>query len=81
MRLRIKEERLKKEISQKELAEKSGYSVAYISEIESGKKIPTLNSLYDIAIALNVCPKELMRFECYDKGFEGCIVTTKYIKE
>lgn len=60
--LLIKEVRLSKNLSQMELAKKSGISQSYLSELESNKKSPTLRLLCKIAEALNVQPEELVNF-------------------
>jgi transcriptional regulator with XRE-family HTH domain len=52
--LRIKESRLRKRMSQAELAERIDMSVSYISRIETAKKQASLNSLVRIANALGV---------------------------
>lgn len=74
MRLRIKEERLKKEISQKELAIKIGISKAYLSELENHIKMPTTSTLFDIACALSICPKDLIECteECKKRYMDKC---------
>jgi DNA-binding Xre family transcriptional regulator len=58
---RIKEERKKRGINQKALAESVGTSIAYISNIEEGKQnILTIKMLDRIATALNVCTVSLL---------------------
>lgn len=47
----IYEERKKQKMTQCELAEKSGLNRTYISDIERGKRNPTLNVLLQIADA------------------------------
>ncbi|MTB53922.1 helix-turn-helix domain-containing protein [Lewinella sp. W8] len=51
---KIKEIREKKGISQAALAEASGLSATYISQVESGKKSPTLKSLQKLSDAIGV---------------------------
>jgi len=46
--------RLEKGFTQSKLSELAGISCDYLSEIERGKKSPSLNCLHDIAIALNI---------------------------
>ena len=52
--LRIKEFRMRKRLSQAELAERIDMSVSYISQIETAKKQASLASLVRIANALEV---------------------------
>ena len=51
---RIKEIRIKRRISQEELAERADLSVSYICHIERAKKKASLTSLVSIANALGV---------------------------
>lgn len=54
-------QRVIKDMSQKELAELCGKPVSIISKIEKGKTNPTLSTLNEIAIALNIDIKELFK--------------------
>lgn len=66
-RLNIREHRLAKNISQRELAQKSGISQSYVSLLEKGierEKSPTLQTIESIADALGVCAKDVLIFEC-----------------
>lgn len=47
-------------ITQEQLAERSGFSQQYISGLETGRRNPTVVTLYEIAAALNVTPVELL---------------------
>ena len=62
--MRIKEYRIKLSMSQKDLAEKCGVSKNYISEIENGHKIPSVNLLLHLSRILDVCPCMILRFKC-----------------
>ena len=57
----IKYFRLKSNMTQEQLAEKSDLSVSYIKQIESGKEFKniTFNTISKIAKALNIDVKEL----------------------
>ena len=57
----IKHFRLKANMTQEQLAEKSDLSVSYIKQIESGKEFKniTFNTFSKIAKALNIDVKEL----------------------
>lgn len=52
----IKKYRLKENMTQKELANKSGYSYAYIRRIESKKckKTFSIQTIYNLSLTLNV---------------------------
>jgi transcriptional regulator with XRE-family HTH domain len=52
--------RLEKGLSQEELAARSGFNQHYISELEAGKRNPTIISLHEIAQGLGVVPAELL---------------------
>jgi DNA-binding XRE family transcriptional regulator len=58
--------RVERGMQRKDLAERSGVSYPYLSEIENGKKRPSSESLLAIANALGLRPSELMeRAEIY----------------
>ncbi len=57
---RIKEVRLSNEKTLKELAELSGISVSYLSDIERGRTLPTINILASIATALGISVIDLL---------------------
>lgn len=60
---RIREERLKKGYTQQEVAEKAEICVMYLSEIERGIKMPSLNSFIPILEALEVSADYILRGE------------------
>jgi transcriptional regulator with XRE-family HTH domain len=49
------------DLTQEELAERSGLSQQYISDLERGKRNPTIVTLYELATALGVSHMELVR--------------------
>lgn len=49
-----------KELTQEDLAEKSGFSQQYISDLERGKRNPTIVTIYEIAQALGVSHLDLV---------------------
>ena len=57
---KIKEIRIKKNLSQSELARLSGMDRSNLNKIENGKKQPTLQTLNKIAGALRVSVKSLL---------------------
>jgi transcriptional regulator with XRE-family HTH domain len=59
---RIAALRRAKKLSQEEFAEKSGYSVEFISLVERGVNAPSVAGLEKIAKALNVAIKDLFDF-------------------
>lgn len=57
--LRIREIRLKRNMSQEELSKLSDVSASYISELESNSKMPTILTLCKLADALDAEVSEL----------------------
>ena len=57
----IKRIRLAKDMTQGDLCRKLEVDRAYMSNIESGKKTPTLSTITNIAKALNVSVDELLK--------------------
>jgi transcriptional regulator with XRE-family HTH domain len=55
--------RLAKGLTQEEFAERSGFSQQYISDLERGRRNPTVVSLYELAQALRVTHMELVQPE------------------
>lgn len=47
-------------LTQEQFAEVSGFSQQYISDLEGGKRNPTVVSLYELAVALSVTPADLV---------------------
>lgn len=60
--------RLAKGLTQEEFAERSGFSQQYISDLERGRRNPTVVSLYELAQALGVTHMELVQPEKKDSG-------------
>lgn len=52
--------RLGKGLTQEELAERSGFDQRYISQLESGRRNPTVVTLFELAQALEVPPADLI---------------------
>lgn len=50
----VRKARETKGLTQEQLAERSGFTQQYISGLETGKRNPTIVSLYEIAQALGV---------------------------
>ena len=48
-------------ISQETLAFESGYHPTYISQLERGKKSPSLRTIIRLATVLNICGSEILR--------------------
>lgn len=57
----VRKYRLERQLTQEEFAVKSGFSQQYISDLERGKRNPTVVSLYELAQALGVTPIELIQ--------------------
>jgi transcriptional regulator with XRE-family HTH domain len=60
---RIAELRRAAKLTQENLAEKTGYSVDFISLVERGVNAPSVEHLPDFAVALGVSLKDLFDFE------------------
>lgn len=56
----VREARDARGITQEQLAAVSGFSQQYISDLERGHRNPTIVSLYEIAEALAVTPRDLV---------------------
>jgi len=53
--------RKSKDMTQEELAEISGFSQQYISGLEKGQRNPTVVTIYELSVALNVNYIELLK--------------------
>ena len=60
-KLKIREYRQNRDLTQKDLSLRAGISQGYLSALESNKKSPTYRNLCKIARALEVCPCELIK--------------------
>ena len=58
--LNVRRLRLAKALTQEQFAEKSGFSQQYISDLERGRRNPTIVSLYELAVALDATPVDLL---------------------
>ena len=59
--LRLKEARLKKGFTQKDLSDLSGIHITYISEIERGVKMPSINTFVKIIEVLDISADYVLR--------------------
>lgn len=75
--LRIAEVRVKHDLTQEELAEKIGKTSQFISNIETGKRKPSLSTLLNIAKVLNLSLDYLI----YDNDIEEKIRDDIYMKQ
>ncbi|MCA0200484.1 MAG: helix-turn-helix domain-containing protein [Proteobacteria bacterium] len=57
----VKRLRLKKELSQEQFAELSGFSQQYLSGLENGRRNPTVVTVYELAQSLGVSHLDLLR--------------------
>jgi len=53
--------RKEKGLTQEQLSELSGLSQQYISDLERGKRNPTIVTIYELAMALSVTHVELVK--------------------
>ncbi|WP_312052049.1 helix-turn-helix domain-containing protein [Brevundimonas diminuta] len=56
----LKRIRVERGLTQEELAERSGFSQQYISDMERGRRNPTIVSLWELAQAIGVTPVDLI---------------------
>ena len=56
----VRRARERAKLTQEQLAERSGFSQQYISDLERGRRNPTIVSLYELATALGVDHVELV---------------------
>jgi len=59
----LRKVREEKGISMTELAEKTGYTKSFISQVEKNKTSPSLSSFFQIAEALGISPQEILHRE------------------
>lgn len=57
----VRAARAERGITQEQLADVSGFSQQYISDLERGRRNPTIVSLYELAQALSVTPIDLLQ--------------------
>ena len=77
---RIRESRIKKGFTQQELADRAETSVVYLSEIERGIKMPSLNVFIKIIDALDVSADYILRDELSSgKEYIGTEVSEKLL--
>jgi transcriptional regulator with XRE-family HTH domain len=62
----VSHHRVARGLTQEEFAERSGISQQYISDLERGRRNPTVVSLYELAQALGVSHMELLQPEKKD---------------
>ena len=63
MRLKLREVRQRKFMTQQELADAMGTTKANISRIENGKQAPFPSTIKRLAVALGVPPEELVDWD------------------
>ena len=57
----VRKLRLECQMTQEQLSDASGLAQQYISELENGRRNPTIVTLYEIAVALKVVPADLLQ--------------------
>lgn len=68
---RIRYLRKQKDISQEELALRAGINAVYYGQIERGQKCPTVDTLYKIAVGLEVSLPDLLRIDAPSMDIEN----------
>jgi transcriptional regulator with XRE-family HTH domain len=68
---RLREERTKAGISQRELARRLGLSASLISQLESGQSKPSVGTLYAIVTELNLSLDRVIRGDDYEQGAQA----------
>lgn len=65
-KVHLKKHRKNRGLTQKELAKKSNLSQQYIADLEKSDrtKSPTLDTIANLSLALEVCPFSLIEFNC-----------------
>jgi transcriptional regulator with XRE-family HTH domain len=56
----VKRIRVARGLTQEELAERSGFSQQYLSDLERGRRNPTIVSLWELSQALSATPVDLI---------------------
>jgi len=59
----VRRVRLKKGLTQEEFSDLSGFSQQYLSSLENGQRNPTVITVYELAVALDVDHLELLQPE------------------
>ena len=67
--LTLQELRKARKISQEALGFESGYHRTYISQLERGRKSPSLKTIFQLAAALKASPSEIVL--CVERAFSG----------
>ena len=75
---KIKTERKRQKTTLEKLSEKIGISRNFLWEIEAGRKAPALNTLYNIAITLNMSIDYLMGVSDENKRINNERTITEY---
>lgn len=57
----VRRVRTAKGLTQEQFADRSGFSQQYISDLERGRRNPTVVTLFELAQALDVTPVQLLK--------------------
>jgi transcriptional regulator with XRE-family HTH domain len=71
MQVRLREVRQQKFVTQEELSERTGITVANISRIEGGRQRPRISTVRKLAEGLGVLPEELVDWTGTDTAETG----------
>ncbi len=80
--LKLKNLRIEKKSSLREVADKAGLSISYLSELEQGKKYPKPDKLLQLAAALDISYDELVSLRVTDElGPLKQVVSSEFLQE
>ncbi|EMR06854.1 HTH-type transcriptional regulator PuuR [Bhargavaea cecembensis DSE10] len=77
--LKIKAIRKEKQKTLKQVAEDTGFSISFISQLERGKSSATLESLKKISVALGVSPGHFFEEEAGNSNQDGSMIMAERI--
>ncbi len=80
--LKLRSYRLERNLNLKDLCERTGLSISYLSEIETGRKYPKLEKLLQLASGLGVSYEDLVSLRTDDRlGPIGDLLSSSFFRE
>ena len=64
IQIKLREFRVKANLTQQQLADKTGVSKSHISEIENFRKEPSIKLLIHLSVILEICPCRMLECNC-----------------